>query len=219
MKKLVSFTWLVMMSFVASCSDYQTSLIAKYQEGVHYNVVSDKVTDKPEVREFFSFYCPHCFSFEPFMQKLASGLPEGVPFEKNHVDFLRAATPEIQFMLSKALVIAEKEGKEKEVVSALFNYIHVQHAKFTSEKDIKNVLIINGLDADKVDKLFSSFAVDSQAKGMKKRQDELSKKGALTSVPTVFVNGKYRVNAQALDRNNIEQDYQNLVKYLLTLDK
>jgi len=45
----------------------------------------------------------------------------------------------------------------------------------------------------------------------------MSKKGALSSVPTVFVNGKYRINVKELDKDNFEQDYRNLINYLLTL--
>jgi len=53
---------------------------------------------------------------------------------------------------------------------------------------------------------------------MKKNQEDLTKKRALSGVPALFVNGKYRINNDKLDRNNFEQDYNNLVKYLLTLD-
>ena len=35
-----------------------------YQEGVHYDVISDRATKKPEVTEFFSFYCPACNNME-----------------------------------------------------------------------------------------------------------------------------------------------------------
>jgi thiol:disulfide interchange protein DsbA len=63
-----------------------------------------------------------------------------------------------------------------------------------------------------------SFTVNAQAKSMKKNQDTMSAKRVLTGVPTIIVNGKYKIDATKLDRNNIEQDYQNLVKYLLELD-
>lgn len=52
---------------------------------------------------------------------------------------------------------------------------------------------------------------------MKKHQDTMSKKGALKAVPTIIVNGKYRINTKELDRKNPEEDYKSLVKYLLTL--
>ena len=77
--------------------------------------------------------------------------------------------------------------------------------------------MLNGADGEKFDKLMKSFGVASKAKNMKKQQDYFVKKGALTGVPTVIVNGKYRVDTKGLDRSNFEQDYINLVNHLLTL--
>ncbi|SEL49348.1 thiol:disulfide interchange protein DsbA [Colwellia chukchiensis] len=209
MKRLVSLFALILLPVL--------SFAANYSEGEHYTIVNDEVTAKPEVREFFSFYCPHCFQFEPFMAKLKKAIPDNAKFEMNHVDFLRAASPKVQHLLSKAVVVAHQMGVEKKVIAALFNYIHVQKAVFTSEKDIRNVFVLNGADGEKFDKLMKSFGVASKAKAMKKQQDYFANKGALTGVPTVIVNGKYRVELKGLDRNNFEQDYINLVNHLLTL--
>ncbi|KXJ56003.1 MAG: disulfide bond formation protein DsbA [Colwellia sp. Phe_37] len=209
MKKLVSLFALMLLPVFA--------FAANYTEGEHYTKVSEEITTKPEVREFFSFYCPHCFQFEPFMAKLKTSIPADTAFEMNHVDFLRAASPKVQQMLSKAVVVAHQMGVEKKVIGAMFNYIHVQKAVFTSEKDIRNVFVLNGADGEKFDKLMKSFGVASKAKNMKKQQDYFVKKGALTGVPTVIVNGKYRVDTKGLDRSNFEQDYINLVNHLLTL--
>ena len=209
MKKIVSLLVFLMMPFMA--------LSADYKEGKQYTVVSDKASSKPEVREFFSFYCPHCFRFEPFMEGVKKNLPEGVNFELNHVDFLRAASPQIQQMLGKAIVVSEQMGMQKKITGALFKFIQVDRGAITSEKDLRNIFVLNGADGAKFDKLMKSFSVNSKAKMMKKKQDYYAKKGSLTGVPTVIVNGKYRINNQELDRNNFEQDYNNLVKYLLTL--
>jgi thiol:disulfide interchange protein DsbA len=209
MKKLVSLFAMLLLPVVAFAADYT--------EGKQYTKVSEELSAKPEVREFFSFYCPHCFQFEPFMASLKTNLPAGVKFEMNHVDFLRAASPKVQQSLSKAVVVAHQMGMEKKLIGALFNYIHVQKAVFTSEKDIRNVFVLNGADGEKFDKLMKSFGVASKAKIMKKQQDYFSKKGALTGVPTVIVNGKYRVDPKGLGNGNFEQEYLKLVNYLLTL--
>jgi len=194
-----------------------TACAEKYTEGKQYTKVSETASKKAEVREYFSFYCPHCLRFEPFMEDVKKNLPEGVKFERNHVDFLRAASPDIQAMLSKAVVVAEQMKMDKKLIGALFNYIQIQRAAITSEKDIRNVFVLNGADGEKFDKLMKSFSVNSRAKSMKKNQDTMSKKGALKAVPSVFVNGKYRINVQELDKNNFEQDYHNLISHLLTL--
>ncbi|REL28582.1 thiol:disulfide interchange protein DsbA/DsbL [Thalassotalea euphylliae] len=191
---------------------------ANYQEGNQYTKVSDQVSKKPEVREYFSFYCPHCLRFEPFFANVKKNLPEGVSFERNHVDFLRFTTPEIQFMVTKALATAQQLKVEDKIAAAIFNYIQVQRGAITEAKDIRNIFVLNGVDGEAFDKAFKSFSVNSKAKLMKKMQNDLVKKRALTGVPTVVVNGKYRINADKLDRNNFEQDYINIVKYLSTLE-
>jgi len=191
---------------------------AQYTEGEQYTKVNETVTKKKEVREYFSVYCGHCFKFEPIMHSLKKSLPEGASFERNHVDFLRAASPKIQQMITKATVVAEQLGDSDKLIGAVFNYIHVQHAVITTEKDLRNIFVLNGADGDKFDKLMKSFNVNSQAKSMKKHQENMTAKRALTGVPTIIVNGKYKIDPAKLDRNNFEKDYQNLVKYLLELD-
>jgi len=195
-----------------------TACAEQYTEGKQYSKVNETLSKKSEVREYFSVYCGHCFKFEPFMHDVKKNLPEGTSFERNHVDFLRAASPKIQQMITKAVLVAEQLGNDDKLVGAIFNYIHVQRAVITSEKDLRNIFVLNGADGDKFDKLMKSFSVNSQAKMLKKYQDTMSAKRALTGVPTIIVNGKYKINTPELDKNNFEQDYHNLVKYLLTLD-
>lgn len=214
MRKIQQFIMILLMPVLA----FSISACAeKYTEGKQYTKVNETVSNQAEVREYFSAYCGHCFKFEPFMHSVKKQLPKNVKFERNHVDFLRAASPKIQQLISKAVVVAEQLGNEDKLVGAIFNYIHVQRAVITSEKDIRNIFVLNGADGDKFDKLMKSFSVNAQAKSMKKHQDTMSQKGALTAVPTIIVNGKYRINVKALDKNNFEQDYQNLISHLLTL--
>jgi thiol:disulfide interchange protein DsbA len=151
------------------------------------------------------------------MEEVKKSLPDGVALELNHVDFLRMASPKVQQMLSKALVVAQQLDMEKKLTGALFNYIQVQRAIITTEKDIRNIFVLNGADGDKFDKLMTSFSVNSKAKLMKKNQNTLAKSGGLTGVPTVMVNGQYRINPQALDKKDFVGDYNQLIAYLLTL--
>ena len=62
MKKLAGLLIVLLMPLM--------SMAANYQEGKQYSVVGNKASAKPEVREFFSFYCPHCFRFEPFFANI-----------------------------------------------------------------------------------------------------------------------------------------------------
>lgn len=215
MKKILSLIVMLCMPLMACSTDYK--------EGEHYTVVNEQATKKAEVREYFSFYCPHCFKFEPIMEGVKKSLPENAKFELNHVDFLRAASPKVQGLLSKAIVVAKQMDMEKKLVGAIFNYIQTQRAVITSEKDIRNIFVLNGADGEKFDKLMASFSVNSKVKLMKKNQNYFSKKKGLdgkpylNSVPTVIVNGKYKINPSALKKNDFVEDYKKIVNYLLTL--
>lgn len=58
-----------------------------FKEGVNYEVVKQSPSAKPEVLEFFSYFCPHCYQFEPIMTDVKKGLPQGVEFKRNPVAF------------------------------------------------------------------------------------------------------------------------------------
>lgn len=190
---------------------------AQFEEGKHYEVIAEQATAKPEVKEFFSFYCPACFGFEPKVQALSKKLPEGVELKKVHVDFLRQASPETQNTMARAYLVGKNLGKGNDVASALFNHIHVEHKAFSSDDDVKAVVVAAGVDAATYDKAIKSFAVVGAAKQMKKDQDNLSNRRVLSGVPMFVVNGKYKILNQGLSRDNQDQEFNELVSYLLTL--
>jgi len=210
MNKLISLLVLTLLPFFANSTDYQ--------EGEHYVKVKNIAVEAPEVREYFSFYCGHCFNFEPMAKSIESNLPAGTSFEKNHVDFLRGASRKVQQLLTRALITAQAMGIAESQTAAIFKYIHVHRGVFISIKDVRNVFVLNGVDGAKFDDLMASESVNAQAEKMKSNQDILATSGDLKSVPSVVVNGKYMIDVHGLNKDNIEQDYNNLVKYLLTLD-
>ena len=198
-----------------------SAMAADLKEGVHYEVIDKKSTGtvKPEIKEFFSYYCPHCLTFEPLAKSLkAKSDEQGYKFVKSHVDFLRAASPQIQQMLSKALITADKLNAPQ-VNDAIFNYIQKQRAVISSEKDIRNLFVINGVDGEKFDKVYNSFAVTAGAKKMKKDQDEMSRKRILQGVPTFIVNGKYKVLSSGFEAKSYGELFTKMEEAAITLTK
>ena len=194
------------------------SVAKDYQEGTHYVVVEGKKAAENEVREYFSFYCPHCYRFEGFVRAISPKLPEGVTLVQNHVDFLRGVSSKMQHLLTRAFIVAEKLDAKDKVKDAIFNYIHISRATITSVKDVRNIVVLAGLDGEQFDALIDSDDVVAQAEQMKDFQDTLSKSGGITGVPAVVVNGKYRIINSGLDKENFMQDYINLVEFLTKLD-
>ena len=195
-----------------------SAVASNFQAGKHYEVIAEQKTAKPEVKEYFSFYCGGCYAFEPIAQRLAQSLPDGVEFKKFHVDFIRAASPEIQNALARAYVVAKNLGKGDQVSTAIFNQIHRSRVPFRSEDDIRNLVLINDIDGETYDKAMRSFGVRGAVNQMMKEQQELSERRVLTGVPMLVVNGKYKILNESLNQRNMQQEMQQLVEYLLSKD-
>jgi len=75
--------------FLAAMMILPLANAAKFEEGVHYEVIAEQATAKPEVAEYFSYFCPHCNRFEPVMMDVTKRL-EGsdIKVQKNHVSFI-----------------------------------------------------------------------------------------------------------------------------------
>ena len=211
MKKLFGLFTSLMLSASAFAIDLK--------EGVHYEVIGKNATAQPEIKEYFSYYCPHCLSFEPLAKRLEQGAEsKGYKFVKSHVDFVSRTGPDIQFMLAKALVTADKLNKPK-ASSAIFDYIHNKRGVFTSEQDIRNIFLLQGVDAKQFDKAFNSFAVKNEARKMKKEQTRLTQSGALNSVPTFIVNNKYKIIAQGFEARTYNELFDQLEEAAIQLSK
>jgi thiol:disulfide interchange protein DsbA len=203
MKKLFSILLIAMLlPFSVSAAD-------QWQEGTHYKVISDKATDKPEVKEFFSFWCPACYSFEPLVKSIKEGLDDDVTFSKIQVNFMRTASADVQDDATKAMIIGRVLKKEGALNAAIFNYIHKQRSTVTGLKDLRSVFIINGVEAEEFDKMASSFSVKSLVN--KNNREIETYRENLTGVPNFIVNGKYQAT---FSRDMTPDDIVNLIVWL-----
>lgn len=170
-----------------------TVAAAEYQEGVHYTVINNgPATAKPEITEFFSFYCPHCYTFsETVVPKILAEKPADVEFNQAHVDFIGK---EMGIEMSRAFAVARQLNVDKKIDAALFAAIHDKKQRFTSRNDVRALFIANGVDGKAFDAAADSFMVKAQMAKMK-RDTENAK---LTGVPALVVNGKYRVETGAI---------------------
>ena len=181
----------------------------QWQEGKHYKVISDKATAKPEVKEFFSFWCPACYRFEPLVKSIKAGIDKDVKFTKVHVNFMQFTGPDVQEDATKAMIIARAMKKETELNAAIFNYIHQQKSTVSNLKDLRSVFIINGVEPEEFDKMAKSFSVKSL---VNKNNKEIAKfRKNLNGVPNFIVNGKYQAQ---FTREMTTDDIVNLIIWL-----
>ena len=112
---------------------------ANLEEGKQYVQVGQTASAQPEVIEFFSFYCPHCYAFEMeyhIPKQVAESLPKGTEFKQYHVNFLGRQSEN----LTRAWALAMALGAESKVKAPLFEA--AQQDKLSSMDDIRKIFII-----------------------------------------------------------------------------
>ncbi|WP_340611752.1 thiol:disulfide interchange protein DsbA [Xenorhabdus bharatensis] len=195
----------VFMAFNASASDFS--------EGKQYVELKKAVADQPQVVEFFSFYCPHCYQFENIFHvpgTIAKNLPEGVTHERYHVDFLGPLGKDLTDAWAVAIVMKVQD----KVLPVLFDGIQKTQT-INTKADIRNAFIKAGISGEDYDAALNSFIVKSVAS----KERQAAQDFQLQGVPATFVLGKYMVNNGGIETKSV-QDYatkfSEVVNYLLT---
>ncbi|MGZ8188435.1 MAG: thiol:disulfide interchange protein DsbA/DsbL [Methylosarcina sp.] len=142
--------------------------------------------DKIEVIEFFSYGCPHCYTFEPLLEAWIKKLPENVEFIRQPVLF---QTNWDQY--AKAYFIAEVLGVVEKVHADFFDALHVKNQKLASEEELTKFFVDHGVKEGDFRDAFNSFLVDTK---VRQAPAMLSRYG-VSGVPTLVVNGKYKINS------------------------
>lgn len=215
--KLSPFNFLAKLSSLIFILAINFCTVVNAQEfipGRDYIELEETLSTQKEVREFYSFFCPHCFQQEKFMHQLADYLPQDITFFKNHVNGMSGQRVEIEDALTKALITAQLLKIDQVIISAIFKFIHIDMKHFSSIPDIKAVFIANGVKEADFDKTFNSFKVAVEAKKMLAHTTSLRQQG-INGVPTLIINGKYKpevINIKTTD------EYKDLIIYLLNKD-
>lgn len=194
---------------VASLFLSQVSMAAdaKYVEGENYQVRTDKLTATKEIREFFSFWCGHCFSLQGDFDAIKKAFPNA-KFERNPVMMLGGPMgPESQ----RAMAVATNMGIEDVFVHELFKRMHIDGKIPMNHGEIASFMTSIGVPQDKFEKEYNSFPVI----GKVAQFDKWGKDINIEAVPEILVNGKYLVTMESVkDRNELI----DLIGYLLELD-
>lgn len=189
---------------------------ADLTEGKQYIALNTERAVQPEVIEFFSFYCPHCYAFEMdyhIPEKVKAALPEGTKFKQYHVNFLGFQSEN----LTRAWALAMALGVEEKVKAPLFEVAQTavknRDQSAPSLDAIRQIFIDSGVSTEQFDGGINSFAVT----GLYNQQVQAAERFDVHGVPDFYVNGKYRVNPEGLSHSEAGfiQDYVETVKALL----
>lgn len=198
------FTLLFSLSFSAFSTEFV--------EGRHYKVLDLPKAKQKEIREYFSFYCSSCYSQQNFMKELERGMPRRTSFVKNHIEGIEGKNPEIEVLLTKAVITAEKMRMKDKVIKALFDHTQKQKADFKSLDDIRTLFIRLGGSEFMFDSTFNSFSMDMKLEEAQNNVKALAKVGE-KNFPLLIINGRYK---PLTSRITSMAQYKDLIYHLLT---
>ena len=162
-----------------------------YEEGTHYYrfpvPVETEDPDRIEVTEVFSYACIHCYRLDPLLERWRAGLPGDVAFRR-----IPAVFNETWALLGRMFYAAEVLGVGEQMHMPLFQAIHdrgldvgrleVAGELFWFEARVK---------PDDFEEAVNSFGVFTRLR----QADALGRVYRVTGVPTLVVNGKYRIDS------------------------
>jgi thiol:disulfide interchange protein DsbA len=169
----------------------------KFIEGEHYEVLPIAVdTADPEsleVVEVFSYMCVHCYNFDPAVSAWSAA-------QADNVDFVRvpAIFNDDWESLAQAYYAAEVLGVSEEVHMPIFNAIHAKQIDLRRPELLAKIFADEAsVSKEDFDQAFNSFSVRSRVQQAKAK----GRAYRVTGVPTLIVNGKYRVDGRMAGNN------------------
>lgn len=183
---------LLALAQVACAESATPAKASSFKEGADYAVIDGaKGIDKPQVIEFFSYTCGHCYNMEGFLHKWMPQKPEAVEFVRVPVFMGQVGH------LTQGYYAAEVLGVLDKVHMDIFHQWHRDKKYIRSKKDFYPVFEKAGVSREDFDKAYNSFAVASKVQHAKKMVRDFK----VTSFPRFVINQKYEVkNYQRLDK-------------------
>ena len=178
-----------------------------YKEGLDYEIRATNKTVEPEIREFFSFFCSHCFAMEKPFSQMAEFFKGKAKFIVNPVGLIGG---DVGVESQKAYAVAISLEIEDELKEELFNRIHVKQDIPEDHDYFAELFESLGVPSEKYEQIYNSFVTQAKVA----EYDRHTKEMKIDAVPEIVVNGKYLVKTDNLE--SIE-DYESIVSYLLTL--
>ena len=182
------------------------TMAADYVAGKDYTVIQNPgksaVAGKIEVREFFWYGCPHCFTLEPYMQTGLKKMPKDIYFVRTP-----AAMNKVWEQNARGYYVSEALGVRKKTHIPLFHAVQEGQQIFDQASQAQ-FFAKYGVPAAKFNSMYNSFPISAKVA----ESNKLAQQYQLSGVPAVVVNGKYVVQGE-------DGKVTQVVDYLINLER
>src|SRR5919106_3784505 len=171
--------------------------------GKHYQAVTPaqpvQTGDKIEVLEVFWYGCPHCYDFEPYIDRWLSTKAADVEFRRMPAVFRQSWAAH-----AKAYYTAEALGVVDKIHAPLFKAIHEEKRTLDNESSLADFFAKYGVNKEEFSKTFNSFTVESKVR----QAMHMVHQYGVNGVPAVIVSGKYQTSG------SLAGSYEQLLKVI-----
>lgn len=169
-----------------------SSHAANYTADIHYFKVPTpqpvQTGDQIEVLELFWYGCPHCYKLEPVIEKWLTSMPKNAA----HVR-LPAILRDTWAFHARVYYTFEAMDLVDKVHASFFDELHKRKNRIRTKEQLIPFLKANGVPTAEFFDNYESFAVDSKVRHARL----MSGNYAISGVPTMIVDGKYRATASS----------------------
>lgn len=181
------------------------------KNGAEYTtLVTPQNTDagkKVEVTEFFAYYCPHCYSFEPSLEAWVKKQGGNIVFKRVHVNNGPSVLPQ-----EKLFFTLEAMGLTEQYHAKVFDAMHVQHLRLGSDEQVFDWAAGAGIDRQKFVETYRSFGTQARVR----HGDAQMADYKIDSWPTVAIDGRYITGPSQAGKDAHSEDelHANILKVM-----
>ena len=202
-----AFAWVLAATLLAGLAAAEEAAVS-YQEGHHYvrlpTPVETRDAERIEVVELFSYGCIHCFNFDPAVERWLETVPDDVDFHR-----IPAVFNAYWAALAQAFFTAELLDVLGEVHTPIFEGVHVYRLEMNREQLLARLFEREAdVEQEEFLRVFNSFGVQSRVR----KADASTRMYRATGVPTMIVNGTYRIET---DMAGGQEQMLDVVDYLV----
>ncbi|MCC2958153.1 thiol:disulfide interchange protein DsbA/DsbL [Massilia sp. IC2-477] len=164
------------------------------KEGAEYQALPEaQPTDsgrKVEVIEFFAYYCPHCYAFEPLLADWVKKQGDNIVFRRVHVPRGQQVAPQqrLFFTLESLGLLDQYHGK-------VFNAMHVDRLPLALDEQVFDWASRAGIDRARFIDTYRSFGVQAKVR----RAQAMMEAYRVTHWPMIAIDGRFLTSPGMVD--------------------
>jgi thiol:disulfide interchange protein DsbA len=180
-----------LLGLAGSAGSAPTTAPAEPKEGVQYLVLPtsqnlDAGSAAPrgavEVTEFFAYYCPHCYAFEPLLAAWVKKQGANIVFRRVHVPRDPSVLPQ-----QRLFYTLESMGLLDQYHDKVFSAMHVERLRLANDEQVFDWAAKAGIDRARFVDTYRSFGVQAKLR----RAGQMVEDYRVNYWPLVAIDGRF----------------------------